>query len=175
MQNAWFALQTRYQHEAKVTRILENKGFETFLPMHQTIRRWSDRDKTILLPLFPGYVFVSEIEHRQYEVLNTHGAGTIVSFAGVPAPISSEEIDSIRRATNDSSKVEPHPYLQTGDEICVRSGPLAGTRGFLVRRKDCYRLVVCVEILGRAASVEIDAVDLDPIVVSTAWSETRVS
>jgi transcription antitermination factor NusG len=175
MQNTWFALQTRHQHEAKVTQILENKGFETFLPMYQTVRRWSDRKKTISLPLFPGYVFISQIAERQFEVLNTSGVATIVSFAGVPASISTEEIDSIRRATSNSAKVEPYPYLQAGDEICVRSGPLAGTSGFLIRKKDCYRLVVCVEILGRAASVEIDAFDLDPATVSAAWSETRVS
>jgi|SoimicMinimDraft_17_1059745.scaffolds.fasta_scaffold03571_2 transcription antitermination factor NusG len=175
MQDTWFALHTRHQHETKVTQILNNKGFDTFLPLYQTVKRWSDRNKTVSLPLFPGYVFVSRIEQRQYDVLNTHGVASIVSIAGAPAPISDDEIETIRRAANNSARVEPHPYLKVGDEVCIRSGPLTGTSGFLIRKKDSFRLVVCIEILGRAASVEIDAMDLDPISISCFGSNSRVS
>jgi transcription antitermination factor NusG len=175
MQNCWFALHTRHQHESKVTQILRNKGFDTFLPMYQTVKRWSDRQKTVSLPLFPGYVFISQMEERKYEVLNTHGVAAIVSVAGTPASISNQEIENIRRAVNTSTNVEPHPFLQIGDVISVRSGPLAGTTGFLVRKKDSFRLVICVEILGRAASVEIDAVDLDFPSAPHMGSELRVS
>ena len=108
-------------------------------------------------------------------MLNTHGVAAIVSIAGAPAPISNQEIETIRRAISTSAKVEPHPFLQVGDEICVRSGPLAGTTGFLVRKKDSFRLVVCVDILGRAASVEIDAMDLGSSHTSHLEKDLRVS
>jgi transcription antitermination factor NusG len=163
MENAWFALHTRHQHEAKVTRSLDNKGFETFLPMYQTTKRWSDRKKSVCLPLFPGYVFVSGIGMRLVDVLSTQGVATIVSTAGVPSAIPDEDMDVIRKAVSDVTKVEPYPYLQIGDTVCVHSGPLVGTRGLLIRRKDSYRLVVCVDILGRAAAVEINAADVEPV------------
>src|SRR5215475_11783238 len=163
MENSWIALHTRYQHEARVTRALDSKGFETFLPMYQVTKRWSDRTKSLCLPLFPGYVFVSEIGARVLDILNTQGVATIVSTAGIPSAIPEEEIEAIRKAVSDVTKVEPFPYMEIGDPVRVHSGPLAGTRGLLVRKKDSCRLVVCVEILGRAAAVEIDAVDLEPV------------
>ena len=162
MGNSWFAVHTRHQHELKVTQILTTKGFETFLPLYRTMQRWSDRKKTISLPLFPGYLFATEVEQRRLEVLNTPGIAGIVSTAGVPACISGEEIESIRRTVRHAANLEPHPYIEVGDKVFVKAGPLAGTRGYLIRKKDSYRLVVCVEILGRAASVEIDAADLTP-------------
>src|SRR5215467_1739324 len=175
METTWFALHTRHQHETKVARILNNKGFETFLPMYQATKRWSDRLKSLWLPLFPGYVFVAHIEDRRLEILNTHGVAAIVSTAGVPSTISEQEINVIRQLVKDARKVEPHSYLRVGDEVRLGSGPLAGTNGFLVRKKDCYRLVVCVEILGRAASVEIYASDLDASYIPRRESELHVS
>src|SRR5215470_4679280 len=161
MQSSWFALHTRHQHEVKVTQVLINKGFETFLPTYQTMKRWSDRAKSISLPLFPGYIFVRHVIERRYEVLSTPGVAAIVNVGGVPAPVPEEEIRAIQK-TLASTTLEPHPFLEGGDEVCVRSGPLSGLRGFLVRKKDSHRLVVCVQILGRAASTEIDAADVEP-------------
>ena len=175
MGQTWFAMHTRHQHELKVSQILSNKGFETFLPIYQAKRQWSDRKKSLYLPLFPGYVFVAQIGERRYDVLNTQGVAAIVSTAGIPSEIAEEEIDVVRKCATDSTKVEPHPYMQIGDEVRVCSGPLTGTYGFLVRKKDSYRLVVCVEILGRAASVELGAADLEPASILQQGSMFRVS
>ena len=105
---------------------------------------------------------MAQIGERRYDVLNTQGVAAIVSTAGIPSEIAEEEMDIVRKFASDSAKVKPHPYMQIGDEVRVCSGPLTGTCGFLVRKKDSCRLVVCVEILGRAASVEIAAGDLEP-------------
>jgi len=47
--------------------------------------------------------------------------------------------------------------LKCGEWVRVKYGPLQGIEGILVRKKNLYRLVLSVEILGKAASVEIDA------------------
>jgi transcription antitermination factor NusG len=153
----WSALHTHYQHERKVEALLSAKGFETFLPTYESIRRWKDRTKRISEALFPGYLFVAEVSERRLEVIATPGVCAIVSVAGTPATIPGHEIEAIRKCVSDPAKVAPHPYLRGGDSIQVQSGPLAGVAGILVRMKDSFRLVVSVEILGRAAAVEIDA------------------
>ena len=38
---------------------MEDEGIEAFLPLIKTVRQWSDRKKTVVLPLIPSYVFVS--------------------------------------------------------------------------------------------------------------------
>ena len=165
----WSALHTRYQHERKVEALLNAKGFETFLPTYYTVRQWKDRKKSICEPLFPGYLFIAGVNERRLQIMSIPGACAIVSVAGAPSTIPTAEIEAIRRCVSDPWKVEPHPRLQGGDSVRVQSGPLAGVEGILVRVKDSCRLVVSVEILGRAAAVEIDAA----CVTKTNWGDTQ--
>jgi transcription antitermination factor NusG len=153
----WSALHTRYQHEKAVESLLAAKGFETFLPTYDRVRRWKDRNKKIAEALFPGYLFVANVDERRLQVLATPGVCAVVSVGGMPAIIPDHEIDMIRKSVADPSKVQPHPCLERGDWVRVAWGPLAGVEGILVRIKDSFRLVVSIEILGRAAAVEIDA------------------
>jgi hypothetical protein len=82
----------------------------------------------------------------------------MVSTAGQPTPIPHSEIEAIRRVVVGGARVEPHPFLKCGEWVRVKCGPLMGIQGILVRKKNLYRLVLSVEILGKAASVEVDAV-----------------
>jgi transcription antitermination factor NusG len=154
---AWYALYTRHQHEKTVAHILTNKGFETLLPLYAVARRWKDRTKVLFLPLFPCYVFLSGGLERRLDIMTTPGIHALVSNAGQPAAIPPVEIDAIRRAVESGSRVEPHPLLKCGDWVSVKCGPLAGIEGILVRKKNLYRLVLSVEMLGKAVSVEVDA------------------
>jgi transcription antitermination factor NusG len=153
----WSALHTHYQSERKVEALLSAKGFETFLPTYESIRRWKDRTKKISEALFPGYLFIADVSERRLQVVTTPGVCAIVCVAGTPATIPGHEIEAIRKCVSDPAKVAPHPFLRGGDSVQVHSGPLTGVAGTLVRMKDSFRLVVSVEILGRAAAVEIDA------------------
>ena len=48
--NPWCAIYTRHQHEKSVSETLEAKGFEVFLPLYESTRRWKDRQKVLSLP-----------------------------------------------------------------------------------------------------------------------------
>jgi len=154
---AWHVLYTRHQHEKVVAQILNSKGFETLLPLYSTARRWKDRTKLISLPLFPCYVFLRGGLDRRLAVMTTPGVHAIVSTAGQPTPIPHSEIEAIRRVVEGGVHVEPHPFLKCGEWVRVKCGPLIGIQGILIRKKNVYRLVLSVELLGRAASVEVDA------------------
>jgi transcription antitermination factor NusG len=152
----WHVVYTRHQHETAVDQILTSKGFKTFLPLYRSVRRWKDRIKVLSLPLFPSYMFVNGGLERRLDIMTTPGIHALVSTGGVPAAVPLAEIEAIRRATESGAKVEPHPFLKCGDWIRVKCGPLAGLRGILVRKKNLYRLVLAVEMLGKAAAVEVD-------------------
>jgi len=89
--------------------------------------------------------------------MTTPGIHALVSTAGQPAAIPNVEIEAIRRAIESGAPVEPHPLLKCGEWVRVQCGPMEGIQGILVRKKSLYRLVLSVEMLGKAASVEIDA------------------
>lgn len=155
--SAWYALYTRHQHEKTVARVLQGKGFGVFLPLYTAAHRWKDRTKQLSLPLFPCYVFLQGDTRRRVEVLGTPGVYSIVGAEGRPAPISELEIDAIRQMLESKAQVEPYPYLRCGDWIRVKSGPLEGIEGILVRKKNLFRLVVSVELLQKSVAVEVDA------------------
>ena len=156
-QPPWYAIYTRHRHEKAVAQILTSKGFEVFLPLYGAAHRWKDRTKVVSLPLFPCYVFLKGGLDRRLDIVTTPGIYALVSTAGQPAVIPSTELEGVRRTLESAVRVEPHPFLKCGDWVRVKCGPLAGFQGILIRKKNLYRLVLSVEMLGKAAAVEIDA------------------
>ena len=159
----WYAVHTRHQHEKIAARILEYKDFEVFLPLYQARRRWQDRIKEISVPLFPGYLFVREGQERWLQILTATGVSRIVTCGDRPAVIPHSEVEGVRRLVESSLKVEPHPFLKTGDWVRVKYGPIAGVEGILLRKKNIARLILSVEMLGKAAAVEVDATNVERV------------
>ena len=159
----WHVLYTRHQHEKTVHRLLESKGIESLLPLRATASKWKDRTKLVQLPLFPCYVFFRADSSSWLQVLNTPGVHMMVPGSNGPAIVPPEQIDAVRRLAANSSAVESHPYLTEGDRVRVKSGPLAGVEGFLVRKKNFFRLVVSVDLLGKSAATEIDAICVERV------------
>jgi transcription antitermination factor NusG len=159
----WYALYTRHQHEKMVDQILTNKGFNTFLPLYATTHNWKDRTKALSLPLFPCYVFLKGGIERRLHILTTPGVYGLVSSAGQPAAIPDIEIEAIRRVVESGTRVEAHPFLKCGNWVRVKCGPLTGIEGILVRKKNISRLVLSVEILGTAASIEVAAFQVEAV------------
>jgi len=161
--SSWWAVYTRHQHEKAVAQVLSTKGFEVFLPLYDCVRRWKDRNKTLSLPLFPCYVFVRGGLNRRLQVVTTPGIHTILYSGERLAFIPNDEIDSIRKAVNSPTRVEPHPFLRCGEKVRVTRGSLEGVVGVLIRKKSLFRLVLSVEMLAQSVSVEIDAADVEPV------------
>ena len=160
---AWFALYVRHRHEKAVAQVISGKGLEVFLPVYKTAHRWKDRMKDLILPLFPNYVFILAGSDQRSFVLSTPGIYDFVRLSGVPAPIPANEIDAVRQAVSHGLNAEPHPFLKSGDRVRVKSGPLGGLEGVLVRKKNFYRLVLSVELLVKSISVEVDVADVERV------------
>jgi len=154
--SSWHALYTRHQHEKIVAEALSCKGFEVFLPQYRTAHQWRDRKKELLLPLFPNYVFIRGGLERMLILVTTPGIHWLLSWGGRPADIPLQEIEAVRRLVESSLQIEPHPFLRFGDRVRIKSGPLEGIEGILVRRVRGFRLVLSVEMLSKSAAVEVD-------------------
>lgn len=162
-QTPWWAVYARHQHEKQVAETLQAKGFDVFLPLYESVRRWKDRRKVLALPLFPGYVFVRGGHERRLGILTTPGVHMIISRGEAAAEIPEGEIHAIRRSLEAKFAVEPHPYLNCGDRVRVTRGALEGIEGVLLRKKNIFRLVLSVEMLAQSVSMEIDATDVEPV------------
>jgi transcription antitermination factor NusG len=159
----WFAVWTRSRHEQTVLDQLQKKRFEVFLPTITRWSRWKDRKKKIDWPLFPGYCFARFDPADALSILKCSGVVSIVSFDGRPAPIPPYELESIRLLVASQFQYDPCPLVREGMMVEVVHGPLRGVIGRLLR-KDAHRarLVLSVDLIGQAVSVEVDAADVRP-------------
>jgi transcription antitermination factor NusG len=158
----WYAAYTSANHEKRVAEQLGVREVEHFLPQYASVRRWKDRRVTLQMPLFPGYVFVRFALRNRSQVVQIPGVVHLVSFGGHPAPLREEDIHAIQNCLSYGNHVEPHPYLQAGRRARVRSGPLKGLEGIILRRKNKTRFVLSFEVIMRSVAVEIDDIDLVP-------------
>jgi transcription antitermination factor NusG len=160
----WHAVYANTRHEKVVARQLEERGIETFLPLYRSWHRWKDRRKLVELALFPSYVFVKIAIQEKLRVLQVSGVVHLVSFNGQLAELPEQEINALRNGLENDVYAEPHPYLCIGRKVRVVHGPMAGTEGILVRKKDKCRVVLSIDVLMRSVAVEVDGSDLQPIV-----------
>jgi len=165
MPRGWYAAYTRHQHEKSVSQILRNKGFEVLLPLHSSQNRWKDRVQTVHVPLFPCYVFIEADLRQRTEILKTPGVCWLVGTAGVPSPLPSHDIASVRRLADHPALLEPHEPVSQGDRVRILAGPFYGLEGILIKIKNKSRVVVTVELLQKSAAVEVSLSLLERVFV----------
>lgn len=159
----WFAVYTRSCQEKRVTQHLFARDIEFFLPVYRKVSRWKNGQRVAIdTPLFPGYVFVHFERNKKVRVLELPGVHSIVGFGYEPIPLPRNEIEALRQGI-PLLNAEPHPYLDVGDKVKVRRGPLEGMTGFVLRRKNGCRLVISLELIMKSVSVEVSGQDLDSI------------
>ncbi|MGB8540706.1 MAG: UpxY family transcription antiterminator [Candidatus Acidiferrales bacterium] len=159
----WFALQVRSRHESCVADYLNGQGYEWFLPLYKSRKRWSDRIKEVESPLFPGYLFCRFNQHDRLPILKTPGVIQIVGFNRVPAVVEESEISALQTLMAAGVPNHPCPFLELGDKVRIESGPLRGLEGILMDFKGHHRLVLSVTLLQRSVAVEIDSALVTPV------------
>ena len=135
------------------------RRFCPFVPV-----RWSDRQKAIERLLFPGYIFVRAdlaVRGELIELLNVPGVIHALISNLDPRAVSDGEIANVKRVMEAGLAIE-HCRHATGETVEIASGPLQGVTGKIMREGRGTRVVVSVEGLSGAVSVEVDDRMLHP-------------
>ena len=161
----WYALHTRSRHERLVAQRLAELGVETFLPTVTEVHRWSDRKKSVELPLFSCYVFARFLPQRsdRLHVLRVGGVLGLVGSQGEGSPIPNEQIDTVRTLVAGSVPWSPYPFLQIGQRVRIRGGALEGMEGILVSRNGNHTLVISVDAIQRSLCVRVEGYQVEAI------------
>jgi transcription antitermination factor NusG len=152
----WFAVRVKSRSERSVAAIAQYNGIQQFLPLYRSRRRWSDRMKSLDLPLFPGYVLCRIDPACRLQLLTIPGVQHIVGAGKTPLPVNDAEITALQVAARSGLPAEPWPFLKVGQRVLLEDGPLAGVEGLLLELRKNYRLLLSVSLLNRSVAVEID-------------------
>jgi len=161
----WYALHTRPRHERLVAQRLAERGVETFLPVVMETHRWSDRKKSVQIPLFSCYVFAKFIPSRsdRLRVLRVGGVLGLVGSCGEGSPIPDEQIDAVQALLEGELSWTTWPFLKVGQRVRVRGGALDGMEGVLVSRNGNRTLVICVEAIQRSLAVRVEGYQVEAV------------
>ena len=160
----WYAIYVRSRHEKKVHQLLLEKGVESSLPLIKTIRKWSDRKKKVEIPLFRGYVFIKiDIGRDKLNILKTAGVVKFIGIRNKPSKIPDEEIHWIHMMMEKFPEVQNEKEIPAGKKVRVSAGPFKGIEGVVVRVGNRSRIVVLIESIMHAVSIEINPTYLTKI------------
>jgi transcription antitermination factor NusG len=116
------------------------------------------------MPLFPGYIFVRMALVDRLTILQVPGVVRLVGFSGHPAALPQSEIDSLRKGLASGIRAEPHPFLTIGRHVRIKSGPLEGREGILIRRKGRLRVVLSIDLILRSIIADVHLAEIEPTI-----------
>jgi transcription antitermination factor NusG len=164
LQPEWFAAYTMSRHEKRIASHCERIGVEPFLPLYTSQRAWKNRTTVDLqMPLFPNYLFVRLLPQDHGPLMRLPGLLSLVGNAAGPVLIPDEEMELLRRIIA-SDKVAPHPFMTKGDKVRVRTGPLTGLIGVVLKQGNGVRFIVTLDLIGKSVSLHIEGSALELVV-----------
>ncbi len=160
-EGSWWVAHTKSRNEKALAKDMIEKNICYFLPMTQKISHIRGRKVKSLLPLFSGYLFFCGGEQQRLEALRTNRVANIIEVKQQQALV--RELSRIEFAINSGAELQKHEYVKTGQHCRVISGPLKNIEGIVQKTKTSARLILQVDMLGQAASVEVDMDLIEPI------------
>ena len=161
---SWYAVYVRSRHEKSVYSALLDKGIDASLPMMTVVRKWSDRKKKMQIPLFRGYVFVKiDVNIDNLNVLQTAGVVKFIGIRNKPTRIPDEQIHWMHMLVAESDTVRAEKEIPVGQRVRVMIGPFKGIKGVVRRVGSRSRLVVLIESIMQAISIDIKPEYLEKI------------
>jgi transcription antitermination factor NusG len=157
----WWVAHTKSRNEKALARNMMHKNIAYFLPMIWKVRCQRGRMMRSLLPLFSGYLFFCGNENQRIETLRTNRVANLIEVKDQGKLL--EELSQIEQAFRAGADLSPHRYIKAGQHCRVIAGPLAGLQGIVVKTKSAVRLLLQINMLGQAASVEIDTCLIEPL------------
>jgi len=124
----WFVAHTKSRCEMKANDFFKKNGVESYVPVFEEKRQWSDRTKKIITPAISGYVFF-RLEKADYSFINLNPfLRNVVRCFGQAVEIRESEIqtmkDCLKHYTEDLS-------FSAGDTVKILSGVLKNKNGLV--------------------------------------------
>ena len=155
----WYVLHTKSRQEKALAESLDAMQVRYYLPIIDHVRIHGGRRARVQMPMFPGYLFLHGSRDDAFASDRTRRVAHIIHVPDQQR--LTEELNNIRLALSNAQPMDPYPYLAAGVRVVVRCGPLQGMTGKVESRTQLNRLILQVDVLGQACSLEVDGTILD--------------
>lgn len=161
----WYVIHTLPRAEASAEFHLVRQGFQVFIPRIRSTRRHARRIESVAAPLFPRYGFVrlDLARHRWRSVNGTVGVASLVMGRELPRPVPVGIVEHLIEASDSDGFVDFDYGLTPGARVRLRSGPLAGQMGVLLRLDAKGRVEMLLSLISGAVRLSVARNLLEPI------------
>jgi len=152
----WYVVQSKPREEERARYYLEEKGFDTYLPMMEVLKVRGFKNVKIESALFPGYLFCrfnpdDSLAHVRW----TRGVKKLLPESVHPVPVENEVVQAIQSLQQHDGVIRQKP-LQQNDQIRIARGPMKDILGVFDHwTSDQGRVKVLLNFINYQASVEL--------------------
>lgn len=155
----WYAVCCKPRQEAVAEENLLRQGFNVYLPRIRMRQRRRGQWLDAIEVLFPRYIFtrIDPLRRSTATIRSTRGAVGLVRFGGQPAVVPDAVMDALREREDAASGLhqDKRPPFSAGEAIKLVDGPLAGMEGIFTQQDGDKRVIVLLELLGKANKVTV--------------------
>lgn len=158
----WTVAHVKSRQEKAFAHDLARWGVPYYLPLveKRTRRRDNNKPRKSIMPLFTGYLaFALEREQRE-KIYRTHRVANILEVSEQQQFV--DELEQVRQVLESGAEVNLVPTFRPGEPVRVRSGPLMGLEGEVLRQKGQTQFIIRVQMFNQAVSVELDEMYMEP-------------
>ncbi|GGE44303.1 transcription antitermination factor NusG [Pedobacter psychrotolerans] len=160
----WYPVYTRSRAEKKAFDELNRKGITAYLPLHKTLKQWSDRKKFIEEPLLKSYLFVYISSKEYAEVLMTNGIARFLYFSGKVASMPEQQIEHLKRLLATEHDLEVFDYdIKPGQKVLVKAGPFKDMVAELISLQNKQRIILRLANIGYSIDINTSIAFVEPI------------
>ena len=154
----WYVIYTKPKWEKRVADQLTQLGVNCYCPLIKTTKQYSDRKKTLEVPLFSNYVFVQLADKDRNLVFLSRGAIRYLYWLGKHAIVKDKEISTIKEWLTDDAAISISQY-NVGETIKVNSGPFLN-HDAVIKEVTNSHYVLILESLGCVLKIKHKAAEI---------------
>lgn len=164
LSDGWFCVRCKPRQEAVAAGQLQSmEGVEVVFPRVKRIKRTEHGKKTVIEPLFPGYLFASFApDELSGPVNHTRGVLHLVRRDSKPVAVEHGVITELRALGPEAVLSLEQAALMVGDKVRIVRGVFAGAEGEVLRlHPPAKRIAVLLQLLGAEQSVDLAEDDIE--------------
>lgn len=156
LNEGWFLIYTRPNHERKVVSFLNTRNINCLLPTRQIVKVKNGRKSYSEEILFPSYVFLFLSTLKDYYAgLKGEGALFYVMTGSQLSKVSQKTIDNLSLLVRREDMEVTDQHFQAGEQLLIIDGGLTGLSCEVVEHNLKKKLLVRVELLRRNLLVSV--------------------
>ena len=160
-ERVWWVARTKSRQEKALAWTMKGRGMPYFLPLVARPQKCRGRMRSSIVPLFNGYLFFKGSKSDRYEALKS---GRIAQLLEVENQSDlHRELATLALASANSMHLELCDFVKKGQRVRIVDGPFKGMEGIVKKHRNRARLVLNVEAIQQAASIEIALDQAQPI------------